>query len=345
MRQTSPRSMLCATLCVWLAIVGCKSPKVIADDNAFEQILEEDDADVSGAAASDSGPDVPGKDAKAAGKDVKQPLELGADVGADLGADAEADDTGLDDTAEEDGAADADSDVANDVDPAADSTPSPQSLLFIGNSYTYVNDLPGMTVTVAKNAGLAWTQKSETVGGATLQAHIDQYGALPLIAKGGQTWVVLQGQSVEPAASQAYFLSAAKTLGGAVTAAQAIPAFYQTWPRKVGDVLYKDAWTGGSPAALFALLQEAYATATTQSGGVRVPAGDAWMDLLAKHPEVELYQPDGSHPSTAGTYLTACVFVGKLGGVDPTAITWAPAGVSATQAQWLRESAKAVLQP
>ena len=48
---------------------------------------------------------------------------------------------------------------------------------------------------------------------------------------------------------------------------------------------------------------------------------DTWekiiADFRALHPEIELYDPDGYHPSPAGTYLAACLFLSVLTGHSP----------------------------
>lgn len=333
MRAMSRPFWLILLLTALLSAPACKHRVALDDGSGVEAAPDDEDAQVEDATdEADTRPDVHA-DAHA---DVKKDAHLPDVVSpVDDAGDGDASDDAV--TENDVGAEDA----IGPVD-APDAVQQPATLLFIGNSYTFVNDLPGMTVTLAKTVGLSWSQTSETVGGATLQDHIDQYGAVPQIAAGGHTWVVLQGQSVEPAGDPA-FLKAAATLATAVKAAGGQTVFYQTWPRKAGDALYQQTWSGGTPAALFALLKQGYTTAAQQSGGVRVPAGDAWMDLLAKHPEIELYQADGSHPTVAGTYLNACVFVGKLGGVDPTTFTWVPPGIKAAEAAALRASAKVAL--
>src|ERR1700734_3192916 len=52
-----------------------------------------------------------------------------------------------------------------------DAGPSALNVLFIGNSYTYVNDLPGMLSQIAATAGTPPTIKTAEVvqGGATLE--------------------------------------------------------------------------------------------------------------------------------------------------------------------------------
>lgn len=236
--------------------------------------------------------------------------------------------------------------TASEIDGADDGTSdgaaAPATVLFIGNSYTYVNDLPAMVVAFAASAGVAVVAAAATLGGATLAHWLTDPGAQAQLAKGGWTWVVIQGQSVEPAADPATFLKNALLLAGQAKKAGAKPAFYQTWPRQAGDALYQETWTGGSPQKLAALLKNAYAAAAQQSGGVRVAVGDAWMATLAQLPEVPLYQEDGSHPTVAGTYLAACVFARTLWGVDPDTVKWVPAGLALSFATNLRAVCKQV---
>ena len=245
----------------------------------------------------------------------------------------------------EDTAADVDAtvDVAIDATTAVDVLTAdaaqnpPPRVLFLGNSYTYVNELPTMTAQFAQAGGVALQQVSVTQGGATLAVLIAQTPAVAEIAKGGWTHVVLQGQSVEPAGDLASFLKAAKTLADDAHKVNAAVAFYQTWPRKAGDALYQEAWTGGTQAALAKKLHDGYEQAAKANGGTRVPVGDAWLLTLAQHPEINLYQADGSHPAVAGTYLAACVFTATLAHVEPTTVKWAPDGLDPTQAAALRE--------
>jgi hypothetical protein len=70
-------------------------------------------------------------------------------------------------------------------------------VLFIGNSYTYFNNLPQMLTGLAKAAQPAQTLEAEmvTVGGATLKRLWEQGEALAAIKRGGWAFVVLQEQS------------------------------------------------------------------------------------------------------------------------------------------------------
>ena len=49
------------------------------------------------------------------------------------------------------------------------------------------------------------------------------------------------------------------------------------------------------------------------------PVGRAWERAL-RDPAMTLHDPDGSHPSPAGTYLAACVLYATLTGESPVGL-------------------------
>ena len=214
-------------------------------------------------------------------------------------------------------------------------------VLFIGNSYIYVNDLPGHVNTLAATAEVSPTiDVSEvTVGGATLADHWNGADAQPAIAKGDNTHVVLQGQSVEPIFAPAGFQQYGALLADAATAAGAKPVLYETWARKAGDPIYDDPLSGGSPDAMQDGLSAAYEALAKDTGAAVAPVGEAWRVAWTTHPEIELYQADGSHPTPSGTYLAACVFYIVLTGHPLAPASAVPADVPAADAATLRQIA------
>ena len=70
-----------------------------------------------------------------------------------------------------------------------------------------------------------------------------------------------------------------------------------------------------------------------------VPAGRAWQLARARHPGIELYAPDGSHPSPAGVYLVACVFHATFFAEDPAGLH-ENGGLPPATARQLREVAR-----
>lgn len=93
---------------------------------------------------------------------------------------------------------DAGPDGPKDAAHVEDAASPPLNVLFIGNSYTYVNDLPGMTAALVTISGRAIVVDSVAVGGATLQDLWNAGDAQRKITGGTFTHVVLQGQSEEP---------------------------------------------------------------------------------------------------------------------------------------------------
>jgi hypothetical protein len=226
------------------------------------------------------------------------------------------------------------------VDAARDAGPT-LHVLFIGNSYTYVNDLPGRLhlLALAQADGPAIETTSVTAGATTLQNHWNDPNVKNAIAAGGNDFVVLQGQSVEPALAPTSFQTYAGLLAGAVKAGNAKPVFYETWARKAGSDVYLESWSGGSPDALQDILLAQYAKAATDASAKLAPVGEAFRTIVKTAPQIELYDPDGSHPSAAGTYLAACVFYDALTGQTFAATGAVPDGIGAGDAKLLRDAA------
>jgi hypothetical protein len=217
-------------------------------------------------------------------------------------------------------------------------------VLFVGNSYTYVNDLPAMLTTLAARSRPAVTLavESVTVGGATLQSHWESTGAQARLREARWDAVVLQGQSVEPLWQPAVFGAYADRFGALATTVGARALWFATWARREGDGIYAEPFTGGTTAAMTARLESGYAMAQTRNGGALVRVGEAWRRALAARPALALHNDDGSHPSVAGTYLAACVFYGALVGGELSADSDFAAGVSAADAAALRGIAASV---
>ena len=82
----------------------------------------------------------------------------------------------------------------------AGNTQDSLSVLFIGNSYTYVNDLPTMleNLALSLDQGDIVFHNSQTLGGATFQSHAGNSITYDKINSQPWDFVVLQAQSQEP---------------------------------------------------------------------------------------------------------------------------------------------------
>jgi len=75
-------------------------------------------------------------------------------------------------------------------------------VLFLGNSYTYYNDLPQLVEDVALSAGDIIVKDIHTPGGYTLELHSVNTGTHIKIKSGDWDFVVLQEQSQRPSLTE-----------------------------------------------------------------------------------------------------------------------------------------------
>ncbi len=216
--------------------------------------------------------------------------------------------------------------VAFDAPPAVDAGPLRLRVLLVGNSYTFYHDLPALLARMGEAAARAsrgphLDTTAVTVGGASLRAHWDADDAPTRLRTMPWDAVVLQGQSVEPVLNFSEFRSYGLRFAALATERNVRTVWFATWPRRAGDALYAQPWSGGSPEVFGARLHTAYAQVAEAAMGTLAPVGQAWLAALEARPGAALYDPDGSHPSPAGTWLTACVLYRALTGTPAPAET------------------------
>lgn len=189
------------------------------------------------------------------------------------------------------------------------------SVLFIGNSYTYANDLPGTFSQIATAMGDQASVDSKANGGYTFQMHTQDPITYQKINAQAWDYVVIQGQSQEPcfpfSQVNTQTLPYAMQLADSVYANQSCAQvnYFMTWGREVGDPQWDSINTFYK---MNARLREAYLRIADSSDAGVSPVGAAWRYIRETQPSIQLYVGDGSHPSVAGTYLTASVFYVSL---------------------------------
>ena len=200
------------------------------------------------------------------------------------------------------------------------------TILYIGNSFTTRNDLPGMMRELASCAGRTVENEVISAGGASLRRHFNA-GATAKITGGKWDYVVLQEQSTLPIKNRARFHENVREFVPAIEESGAKLVLYMTWARKKEPENQK-------------LLAEAYDEIGTDLGAVVVPAGRAWELMMASHDKPSLHAEDGSHPTVAGTYLAAYVFYAKLFGGKTAELLPELAGLPDEDRVLLREFAE-----
>ena len=191
------------------------------------------------------------------------------------------------------------------------------SVLFVGNSYVYVNDLQAMFSAIAKSFGTPVEVDMAAPGGYSWQQHAQDKGTLAKISSKKWSFVVLQEQSQRPDwpsySLEKFVIPYALQLHDIIHKDHAKTVFFETWGHKNGDRFncanFPETCTY---QGMQNRLTETYTKLARQTKGVLVPVGTAWSKVRAAHPDIELYASDGIHPSRQGTYLAACVFYSAL---------------------------------
>ena len=188
------------------------------------------------------------------------------------------------------------------------------NVLFVGNSYTYYNDMPLMLVNLAQSAGQPVVTGQSTPGGYTLEQHSLNPTTISMISECIWHYVVLQEQSQIPTIEYWRYNSmypAARYLDSIIISNRESTAFFMTWGRKYGGIQTYYGYSSPDFRDFFHMqesLSSAYTEIANELSALLCPVGNAWA--LAKQIDslVDLWQSDYSHPTLKGSYLTACVF-------------------------------------
>lgn len=195
------------------------------------------------------------------------------------------------------------------------SQPITKSVLFLGNSYTAYNNLPNLVENIANSLGDSLIHDRNTPGGQTMAGHASNATSLSKISSQEWDYVVLQSQSQEPSfppsqvANDVYPYAERLTDSIRRNTSCGTPLFYMTWGRKNGDASNCAAYP---PICTYEGMQqrlrESYMEMASTNQGRISPVGTAWKRVRKEYPGIELYAPDESHPSYAGSFLAASVF-------------------------------------
>ena len=219
-----------------------------------------------------------------------------------------------------------------------------KEVLFIGNSYTYVNYLPKLVEEIALSFGDTLIHESSTPGGSSFSAHSTNTQTINKINQQQWDYIVLQAQSQEPSLSPGYVnanvFPAAQILIDAIESNSLCiePLFFMTWGRKFGDASNCIPYP---PVCTYLGMQERlrtrYLDMSTQYNASCSPVGMAWKKSIAQNPSLELYSPDESHPSIYGSYLAACTFYATIFKKSAVGSTYWPNAIDSATAYSLQQ--------
>lgn len=216
------------------------------------------------------------------------------------------------------------------------------SVLWVGNSYIYVNDLPTMVSQLALSKGDKISFDLKTNGGFTFQSHYNDPTTFSKIESKPWDYVVLQAQSQEPSFPTGQVNS--QTLPYATYLCDSVyenrycsqPMFFMTWGRENGDPQWDSINTFYKMNERLRLAYLRFVDSTESSVS---PVGSAWRYVRDNYPTIQLYSGDGSHPSVAGSYLAASTFYASLFRKSPVGASYIST-LDPVTAQVLQEAAE-----
>jgi hypothetical protein len=206
------------------------------------------------------------------------------------------------------------------------------TVLFIGNSLTYANDMPFMIRKIADSAHSEYKYQITMYapGGTTFENHWNDSHVQSLL-KEKWKYVVLQGASGEQfnGNTSSSFLTYGKKLADLTWSNGSMPVLFVTW---------RYAGSYGSDT-MQDVIQSGYAALAQQTGAPKVNIGDTWNKVMRYAPGITLYN-DANHPSIYGSYLCALMFYRFFSHDDLEHVTYVPSGISQEDADKLKKAAQ-----
>ncbi len=194
------------------------------------------------------------------------------------------------------------------------------NILFVGNSYTYFNDLELLVQGLCRENGMDVHAYRVTKGGRRLISHMDCEDETTkkletTLRERHYDVCVIQEQSLLPITDYETFLAGVTHVMRMAKLQSDKFLLYATWARKEGSSdLKTHGWT---PETMTQLLDDAYHQAGQQLGISVSPVGVNFWKVVTDHPELDLHHTDLTHPSYLGSCLAALTHYHTLFGHFP----------------------------
>ena len=207
------------------------------------------------------------------------------------------------------------------------------NILFIGNSLTNSNDLPGLLEALIDSTDFGPVHiESIARGSYALEDHWKYTIAPKIIARGGWDIVVIQQG---PSASEGGLPipKYSRIINSGMTKSVLRAELYVTEDRtsllkyaksidaevtkQVGRTALFQVWPAGYRLSDYDGVCASYRTAAEQIDGLLFPVGEAFRMARRRHTGLSLLQGDDFHPNPNGTYLAALVMFQQVTGRSP----------------------------
>ncbi len=216
-------------------------------------------------------------------------------------------------------------------------------VLYLGNSLTYVNNVPDLVAQIAMSHGDTIIWDSNTPGGHKILQHSTNPVSLTKISD--QKWdiVIIQAQSQETAFPDgqldveiyppAEFLTDSIHRNNTCTRV----LFYMPAGWKYGDNLNCSALPEiCTYEGQFARIRQTHLNISDSMNAGIIPSGISYYRSRAIDSTINLWSSDNVHPSIKGSYLTALNVYASITKKATVGTTYMPSGVSSIEASYLQ---------
>ena len=177
-------------------------------------------------------------------------------------------------------------------------------ILFIGNSHTYMNDMPELARRMIEDAtGDSCEVFMLAYSGRSLKWHMEEYFSERFnILHGKYDYCVIQEQA-HPMGPEEDTIEHAKKIAELCRKAGTVPVIFETWAEKVKPENQTE-------------MNRRYRNLASKLNAKLAPVGEVWSKVL-KSSNAELYFRDSEHASPIGDFLTAMVLTKVITGQLP----------------------------
>jgi hypothetical protein len=194
-------------------------------------------------------------------------------------------------------------------------TIEPMNVLFIGNSYTHYNNMPGIFQDIAVSKGVKINVEMSAKSNHTCKMHCAREELFEKINSKKWDYVVIQAFSRELGHDPAYldtsFVPYFNRIIDSVYTNNACTnvLLYMTWGYKNGQ---KENPEMDTYQKMSDKIAQGYQYISDIYSLPIVPVGQVWETISKNYKDINLYVEDNQHPSIYGSFLIACSFYSAI---------------------------------
>ena len=211
------------------------------------------------------------------------------------------------------------------------------NILFLGNSFTYYNDMPTMLEQLGIMNGYQVHVEQLTYGGYSLFQFINEVEVASkvkqLFREKHWDYVILQDQSSKPLYDKLELISSIASLDKMIKQQDGKTILYSTWSYRDDSAMLQS--TTLTYDDFYNVLTKGYEEAGELVHAVVAPVGTVFHKLTKEYSEIDLIIEDDFHPNIKGSFVAAYVFYSLIFGNDNS--SYIPDDLNEKDAEILRK--------